>query len=246
MTQIWAHRGARREAPENTVPAFERALAYGVDGVEFDVQLTADGALVVIHDETVERTTDGQGHVGRHTLAQLRRLDASAGFAGFGGVRVPTLAEVLEVVAPAGVAINIELKNSVEPYPGLEERVLGVVEEFGIADRLVLSTFNHYSLKKLVDLGAPGELGMLYSDPLYRPWRYASRLGMGALHPPARFVVGARYVRKAHRAGLAVRPWVVNGERRLLRMFAWGVDAVFTDLPERALQLRDGAGAALS
>jgi glycerophosphoryl diester phosphodiesterase len=242
MTQIWAHRGARREAPENTLPAFERALEIGVDGVEFDVQLTADGAMVVIHDETVDRTTDGQGPVVAHTLAQLRRLAATDGMAGFGGVRIPTLTEVLEVLAPAGVAINIELKNSIEPYHGMEERVLAAVDAFGIADRVVLSTFNHYSLKKLQAVGARSELGMLYTDPLYHPWRYASRLGVAALHPPARYVRGHRFVRKAQAAGLAVRPWVVNGERRLARMFAWGVDAVFTDAPRLALELRDAQG----
>lgn len=237
MTQIWAHRGACREAPENTLPAFERALAHGVDGVEFDVQLTADGVPVVIHDETVERTTSGQGHVVGHSLAQLRRLDASAGMEGFGGVRVPTMAEVLDLVVPSGVAVNIELKNSEEDYPGLEEKVLAAVEAYGIADRVVLSTFNHYSLRRLRRLGAPVELAMLYTDPLYKPWRYAARLGVGALHPPARYVWGAGYVRKAHAAGLKVRPWVVNSERRLARLAAWGVDAVFTDAPDVAVAL---------
>lgn len=244
MTQIWGHRGARREAPENTVPAFRRALEIGVDGVEFDVQLTADGAMVVIHDETVDRTTDGHGPVVGFTLAQLRRLEATDGMDGFAGVGIPTLAEVLDVVAPAGVAINIELKNSVEAYHGLEERVLAAVEAYGIADRVVLSTFNHYSLKRLQELGAPSELGMLYTDPLYKPWRYAARLGVGAIHPPARFVMGRGYVRRAHAAGLAVRPWVVNGERKLARMIGWGVDAVFTDVPRLALEVRERLTAA--
>lgn len=238
MTQIWAHRGARREAPENTLPAFELAVAQGAEGIEFDIQLTADGATVVIHDETVERTTDGTGPVVGFSLAQLRGLDASAGMPEYAGVQIPTLADVLALLAPTGLTLNIELKNSVEDYPGLEERVLAAVAAHGIADRVVLSTFNHYSLKKLQELGAPSELGMLYTDPLYKPWRYAAKLGVGAIHPPARFVLGGNYVRKAHASGLAVRPWVVNGERKLARMFRLGVDAVFTDLPGEALALR--------
>jgi glycerophosphoryl diester phosphodiesterase len=244
MTLIWAHRGARREAPENTVPAFEQALRHGVDGVEFDVQLTADGSVVVFHDETVDRTTDGTGRVVTQTLAGLRRLEASDGMAGFAGVRIPTLAEVLEVVVPSGVAINIELKNAVEAYPGLEERVLAAVDAFGVADRVVFSSFNHYSLKKLQALGATSQLGMLYSDPLYHPWRYASQLKVGAIHPPARYVLGKGFVRKAHAAGLAVRPWVVNSERKLARMIRWGVDAVFTDVPAIAVRVRDAAAGA--
>lgn len=245
MTRIWAHRGARREAPENTLPSFALALEHGVDGIEFDVQLTADGVPVVIHDETVERTTDGQGPVVGLTFERLRELEATDGMAGFDGVRIPTLGEVLELVAPSGVAINIELKNSEQPYPGLEEVVLAAVGEFGIADRTVLSSFNHHSLKRLQHLAAPCELGMLYTDPLYRPWRYASDLGVAALHPPARYVYSRGYVVKAHKAGLAVRPWVVNGERRLARLFRWGVDAVFTDVPDLALRLRDGSARSL-
>lgn len=240
MTQIWAHRGASREAPENTLPAFERALSQDADGVEFDVQLTADGVPVVIHDETLERTTDGRGRVVAYSLDQLRRLDASAGMAGFAGVRVPTLDEVLELVAPTGVAINVELKNSVEDYPGLEEKVLAAVAEAAPAGHVVLSSFNHYSLKRLQALAAPWELGMVYSDPLYKPWRYAAKLRVAAIHPPARLVLGRGWVHKAHDAGLAVRPWVVNSPRNLARMFRRKVDAVFTDVPALALQLRDG------
>lgn len=242
MTQIWAHRGAPREAPENTLPAFELAVAQGAEGIEFDVQLSADGTVVVIHDETLERTTNGAGPVADRSLAQLRSLDASAGMPGYAGVQIPTLADTLALLAPTGVMLNIELKNSVTDYPGLEERVLAAVAAHGIADRVVLSSFNHYSLKRLQHLGAAaGELGVLYSDPLYKPWRYAARLGMGALHPPSRLVLGPGYMRRAHAAGLAVRPWVVNSERRLGRMFAWGADAVYTDLPALALRLRDGA-----
>ena len=239
MTQIWAHRGARREAPENTLPAFELAVAQGADGVEFDVQLTADGTVVVIHDETVERTTDGIGPVVGFGLAELRGLDASAGLKSYTGVQIPTLADTLALLAPTGLQLNIELKNSDEAYPGLEEKVLAAVAAHQIADRVLLSTFNHYSLKKLQDLGAPSQLGMLYTDPLYKPWRYAAKLGVGAIHPPARYVLTAGWVRKTHAAGLAVRPWVVNSERMLARMFSWGVDGVFTDVPGEALALRE-------
>jgi glycerophosphoryl diester phosphodiesterase len=242
MTQIWAHRGARREAPENTLPAFEFALGLGVDGMEFDVQLTSDGVPVVIHDETVDRTTDGKGAVVGFAFEQLRELDASAGFEGFADVRIPTLDEVLDLLVPSGMVLNIELKNSVQDYPGLEEKVLDAIEARGIAGQVVLSSFNHYSLKRLQRLGAPSPLGMLYTDPLYRPWRYAAKLGVAALHPPARYMYGKRYVRKAHAAGLAVRPWVVNGRRNLARMLNAGVDAVFTDTPQLALELRDGQG----
>jgi glycerophosphoryl diester phosphodiesterase len=238
VTEIWAHRGARREAPENTLRAFELAVTQDADGIELDVQLSADGVVVVMHDETVDRTTDGSGPLVGHTLAQLQSLDASAGMARYTGVQVPTLAEALDLLAPSGLKLNIELKNSEEVYPGLEEQVLAAIAAHDLADRTVLSTFNHYSLKKLQALGATSQLGMLYTDPLYKPWRYASRLGVGAIHPPARFVLGGGWVRHAQAAGLAVRPWVVNSERLLARMFRWGVEGVFTDVPARAVAVR--------
>lgn len=238
MIEIWAHRGARREAPENTLPAFELAVAQGADGIELDVQLSADGAVVVIHDETVDRTTNGHGPVVGHRLAQLQRMDASAGMAGHLGVQIPTLEQTLDLLAPSKLRLNIELKNSEEDYPGLEEKVLAAVAAHDLADRVVLSTFNHYSLKRLQALGATSQLGMLYTDPLYKPWRYASRLGVGAIHPPVRFVLGGGWVRHAQAAGLAVRPWVVNSERALGRMIRWGVDGVFTDAPAFAAAVR--------
>lgn len=241
MTQIWAHRGCRREAPENTLPAFELAIRQGADGVEFDTQLTADGTVVVIHDETVDRTTDGTGPLVGFGLERLRELDASGGLAGFGGVRIPTLTEVLSLVAPTRLALNIELKNSVEPYPGMEEQVLAAVAEFGLSDRVTLSSFNHYSLRRVQELDPRIPLGMLYTDPLYKPWRYAASLGVAAIHPPARLVLGRRYIQGCHAAGLAVRPWVVNGRRHLARMFHWGADGVFTDVPALALQQRAAA-----
>lgn len=237
MTQIWAHRGARTMAPENTVPAFELALAQGAEGVEFDVQLTADRVPVVIHDETLERTTDGRGRVCDHTLAQLRLLDASAGFIGHAGTRIPTLDEVLAAVG--AVTVNIELKNNKVAYPGLEEIVLAAVDRAGLADQVVLSSFNPESLRRLRALGAPSPLATVFSDRLLQPWRVAQRLGATAIHPHRRLVLGRGYVRRAHAKGIAVRPWVVNRPRDLRRMFRLGVDAVFTDVPDVALALRD-------
>lgn len=237
MTRIWAHRGASRDAPENTLPAFERAVEQGADGVEFDVQLTADGAVVVIHDETLERTTDGNGAVAATTLDALRRLDASGGRDGFAGARVPTLEEVLDLFAPTRLVVNIELKNSVEPYPGMEEKVLAAIEARAMDDRVVLSTFSQDSLRHLQRLGTTIERALVYSGPLVRPWRLARELGAAAIHPSARFVWGAGFVRRVQAEGLRLRPWVVNDPRQLARMSRWGVDAVFTDEPQRVRAL---------
>ncbi|MGB7963740.1 MAG: glycerophosphodiester phosphodiesterase [Propionicimonas sp.] len=234
---IWAHRGARRQAPENTLPAFRRAIELGAEGVEFDVQLSADGVSVVIHDETLDRTTDGHGRVVDHTLGELRALDASAGKPGFPGVVIPTLDEVLAVFAPTELAVNIELKNSVVEYPGLEEAVLAAVSKHGLERRVVLSSFNADSVARLQDLTSIPR-AFVYDRLLRRPWAVAARLGAVAVHPPSRFVVSPRYVTRAHQAGLAVRVWTVNSERELRRMYHCGVDGVFSDVPDVALAVR--------
>lgn len=235
MTAIWGHRGASGHAPENTLPAFALALEQGADGIELDVQLTSDGEVVVIHDRTLERTTDGTGRVVDHTLADLRRLDASRGWEGFAGARIPLLAEVLELVVGSGAVVNIELKNGGKvPYRGLEERVLAVVADADASDRVVLSTFNHYSLRTLQGLGASMPLGALYSDRLYKPWKYVARLGADCLHPPVRTVRERKVVTRSHELGLKVHVWTVNTPADLERMGRLGVDAVITDVPDVA------------
>lgn len=243
MIGVWAHRGARLVAPENTLPAFAAALAAGADGVEFDVQLSRDGHPVVIHDETVDRTTDGSGMVRDLTLAQLQELDAAAGMAGIDGARIPQLGEVLQLLAGTGLGVNVELKNSVVDYPGLEQTVLAAVADAGMTGPVVYSSFSRASVAQLATLtrSGPAEatVGLLWERPLLRPLRLARDLGARAVHPPARLVPGAGWVNRAHGLGLAVRPWVVNGEAAVRRARRLGVDAFFTDDPTEALALRN-------
>jgi glycerophosphoryl diester phosphodiesterase len=249
--------------------------------VEFDVQLTRDGQLAVIHDETVDRTSDGTGRVVDFTLSQLREFNASARFeGGFERTDIPTLDEVLDLLAPSPMSVNIELKNSVIAYPGLEERVIEKISEFSLGGRVVLSSFSQESVQRLKSLqdsaGNAGlfELAALFEVPLWRPfdkaiepdplaaaksaqpgafselgdlfsvlsWRPVPRtveLGAQAVHPPAPTVWNSRYVRKAHEAGLKIRPWVADLNRTLAKLISWGCDAVFTNVPDVALRLRD-------
>ena len=149
VTAIWAHRGACAYAPENTVPAFEVAVQMKADGVEIDVQRSADGQIVVIHDETINRTSNGVGRVVELTLEELRRCDFTNGFAGRRNVKIPTLRDALDVFRPTSMTVTIELKNSVELYPGMEDQVLRIVQEMGMEDQVVYSSFNHFSLANL-------------------------------------------------------------------------------------------------
>ncbi|MDR1237759.1 MAG: glycerophosphodiester phosphodiesterase [Propionibacteriaceae bacterium] len=237
MTKIWAHRGASAYAPENTLPAFELAIAQGAEGVEFDVQLSADNELVVIHDETLERTTDGAGLVKDHDLKTLKRLNANAGRGGV-PVRIPTLAEVLYLFAPTELDINIELKTSIVDYAGIEELTLELVDTLGLAERVVLSSFNHYTLHRAQRLGTECEIATLFTDPIYQPWEYSKDFGAAAIHPYLGHITAQAFVGESHAAGIKVRPWVADERADLLRMIGWGVDALFTDVPDIALEAK--------
>lgn len=249
MTQIWGHRGASAWAPENTLPAFELALEQGADGFELDVQLSSDGEAVVIHDETLERTTNGRGRVADHPLALLRTLDASAGQADYAGTRIPTLGEVFALVKGTSAHVNVELKNNRVRYRGLEARVLDLADEYDVTGQVVWSSFNHPSLRRLRRLlrrrerelhldqhrrgHAAEALGVLYSDILYQPWHYAALLGASALHPPLP-LVDRRLVERCRAAGLAVHVWTVDDPADVRRLAALGVEAIITNDPALA------------
>lgn len=240
MVEIWAHRGARTDAPENTIEAFAKAIADGADGVELDVQLSRDGHPVVIHDETLQRTSDGTGLVKDHTLAELKALDASGGRAGFAGVQIPQLGEVLELVAGSNLKLNIELKNSEIEYLGLEQIVLDAVAAAQLTDRVVLSSFSQPSVARLVELTGI-EVGLLFeiNQLLLAPWQTAVALGARALHPPRRRTT-AHLVKRSHAAGLNVRVWTANEPQRITRLIGLGVEGIFTDVPAFAVAQRAG------
>lgn len=246
MVEIWAHRGAKAEAPENTLAAFAVAIDVGADGIEFDVQLSSDGYPVVIHDETLERTTNGHGWVKDHTLAELLALDASGGADGFAGESIPRLEQVLALVAPTPLRVNIELKNSEIDYPGLEEAVLAAVAEAGMSRRAVYSSFSADSVRRLVALAPDAEVSLIYSRPLIRPLRTAEALGASGLHPDRRLFRGAGWVRRAHLRKLAVRVWVANTAERMTTLIRADVDGFFTDDPRLAVRVRDAVMGSLA
>lgn len=183
--RIWAHRGCSQRYPENTLLAFEKAAEIqNLAGIELDIQLTKDGELVVIHDERVDRTTEGIGFVRDYTLAELKKLHIYAG--DNPSQSIPTMDEVfdlLEKYLKSGLKLNIELKNSIYPYDGMEEKVMEIVHKRGLREAVVYSTFHAKSLEKLKTLDADAELGILdrrVSDCMYK---VKGGCGAAALHP---------------------------------------------------------------
>ena len=234
---ILAHRGASALAPENTAVSFQMAIDMGADGVEFDVQMTKDDELVIIHDEKVDRTTNGQGYVKDYVLNEIKSLDAGVSvFPKFTGEKILTLHETLEIVKQCEI-INIELKNGIIKYPGLEEKVIHAVRSCHVEQKVILSSFNHFSIHKISNIAPDIRAGILYVSILYNPWDYARQVGAGAIHPHYLGITG-EMIEKSHENGMKVNVYTVNEERDIIQMCKQGVDAIITDYPDRAIRLR--------
>ncbi|MFW5790024.1 MAG: glycerophosphodiester phosphodiesterase [Bacillota bacterium] len=235
-TKILGHRGAMGSAPENTLPSFKKAIADSADGVEFDVQLSADGVPVVIHDERVDRTTDGKGPVNQMSVREIKKLDAGSFFADkFVDTAMPLLTEVIEVIQGMDI-INLELKNSNINYEGMEKKVIEITKEFGVFNKTIFSSFNHYSLNKVKEIEPEAKTGVLYMAGIYQPWEYARKLDAAAIHPFYAAVV-PEIVKKCHNHGLAVNVFGVNGDETIRQLLMMNVDAIITDYPARAREI---------
>ena len=239
MTYIFAHRGSSGTHPENTMEAFAAAEKAGADGIELDVQLSADGEVIVIHDETVDRTTNGKGFVQGHTVKELKCLNANYKFKSiFHKARIPMLREVFDWLLGNQLICNIELKNTAMPYEGMEEKVLSLIAAYGLEKRVILSSFNHASLVLCKKLAPWVEIAPLYRDGLYMPWVYARSLEAGGIHPKLR-AVNRNVIEKAMEYGVAVRPYTVNKEKDMKKLFLLNCSAIITDYPKKAVQLRE-------
>ncbi|UQZ35144.1 hypothetical protein C2I18_17395 [Paenibacillus sp. PK3_47] len=228
----FAHRGASAVCPENTMAAFRKSLELGATGIETDVQMTRDGGLVLIHDEKVDRTSNGKGYLKDQTLAEVRQLDAGSWFGPeFKVEPFPTLEELLDLLKDRDTVLNIELKNGVFMYPGMEEKVIAAVRKYGMSDRVILSSFNHYSLAHCKTLAPEIRTGILYGDGLYRPWDYAKSLTADALHAYLP-TVRPGFVSEAAQNGIAYHPWTVNDPAQMQALIDMQVSGIITDHPD--------------
>lgn len=231
--KIWAHRGACAYAPENTMPAFELAKRLGADGIELDVQLTKDGIPVIIHDERLDRTCDGTGFVKDYTLEELRKFNAAKKYPAYGRVEIPTLAEFYAWLSDTELTVNLELKNSIVLYDGLEEKVLTLAKEYGVEDRIIYSSFNHYSMQRIKQLCPEAKAAFLYSNGILDIAEYADKYHMDAVHPSLKNLEYSDIVKECHAKGIKVHVWTVNEDADFERLKALGVDAVITNYAEK-------------
>ena len=234
---VIGHRGASGLAPQNTLPAFARAVALGVDMVELDVQLSRDRELVVIHDPQLDATTDGRGSVAERTLAELRRLDAGSWLApSWIGTPIPTLREVLELVAHE-VLVNVEIKTDAVTDVvdgGVENDVVDLVRSLGLERRVIVSSFDPRALAHLRQLAPEIATASLYNRSLHRglsPIEIMDAVGSRAFNLSRR-QVGRGVVELCHRHGRPVGVYTVNEPAEMRALAELGVDALFTDRPD--------------
>ena len=237
---IFAHRGASAHAPENTLAAFELALEQKADAIELDVKLSADGRAVVIHDSTLDRTTGTHGRVKDLSLAELQLLDAGSFFSEkYRGEQIPTLEQVFEAVGKRTL-INVELTNYTTPRDQLVEMVCMLVKKFGLQKSILFSSFFGSNLSKAQAYLPEVPRGLLAFDGWLGAWARSFGFNFGryqALHPYLKDVT-PQQVQRVHRLNRRIHVWTVNAAEDMRRLFHWGVDAIFTDDPQLAVQVR--------
>ncbi|MGJ7043857.1 glycerophosphodiester phosphodiesterase [Thermoanaerobacterium thermosulfurigenes] len=236
-TLVIAHRGDSKNAPENTLSSFKRAVDVGSDGIELDVQLSKDGYLVVIHDERVDRTTDGIGYVKDYTLKELKRLSAGIKFGrNYMNEKIPTLTEVFELLENKSILVNIEIKSGLISYPGIEEKLVNCIFEYNFEDLVLISSFNHYSLKTVKDIEPRLNIGLLYECGLVEPWHIANRMHAYSLHP---FYVNIipEVVKGCKSNNVQLFPWTIDDEELMKNMIRLGVDGIITNDPSKLIDL---------
>jgi glycerophosphoryl diester phosphodiesterase len=235
MTQIFAHRGYSASFAENTMGAFLEAAKVGADGLELDVQLTKDGELVVIHDEKVDRTTNGNGLVKDYLFKDLRKLNANNKIEI--NEPIPALVEVFEWLKTNRLLCNIELKNGLIPYKGMEEKVIQLIRKYDLMDRIIISSFNHYSIVYSYSLAPDIETAPLFLEGIYMPWVYSQAIRAKGIHPKYSAMSDDVIIRTMNN-GIAVRPYTVNKDVDMHRFFNIKCTAFITDDPKKALKLR--------
>ncbi len=238
-TIIYAHRGASKHAPENTMPAFELAFESGADGIETDVQLTKDHIPILMHDENVRRTTNGTGFVQDYTFQQLQQLDAGSWFAPhYANTSIIALEDLLQWTSDKRILLNLELKTNVIHYKNIEQIVYDLLIQYDKLNQTVISSFNSNSIRNINKLDSSVTTAWLSSNNKIDLLSYAKGLGAQGLHLKSR-LVNASLIKKAAQNDLYIATYTVNRPGQMMRYYNLRCHAIFTDLPHLAVETRE-------
>ena len=228
---IIGHRGAPAHAPENTMASFRKAVELGATFIETDLRLSHDARFVIMHDATLDRTSNGRGLVRDFTLAQLRELDAGSWYGcEFAGEKIPTMEEVLEFAREADVVFYLEVKH--EAGWGVHHGIVSALRAANDPARTVVISFDRHMLEKLRKLDAGLLTGFLFETPLEKAVEKAQAIGVRQILPRADLVT-RELLSEAHEAGLQVVTWTVNEAVEMERLIAMGVNGIMTNWPDR-------------
>lgn len=245
MPLVLAHRGANKVAPQNTLPAFQKALDFCADGLETDVHLSMDGHIVICHNYTIDETSNGTGRVDEMTLSQLKGFDFGSYFSDeFKGVTLPTLPELLDLTKSMKL-INIEIKPPQKDCD-LVKKVVETIHKYGIVENSIVSCFDPECIRLVKKIDKNVKTGLLYEDDelgreiiAFGVAKYCKQLNADAAHPH-RKLISHKEVIDLHDLGIAVNPWTVNKEEEIVRFTQWGCDALISDVPDYCLKVLEG------
>ena len=228
MIKVLGHRGAPAYEPENTLASFKKAIELGVDQIELDLRFSKDSKLVVIHDEKLDRTTNGKGLVREFTLAELKKLDAGK------GEKIPTLQEVIDLIRDKGIFLQIELKES-----NMQRHLLDLIQKNNLEERVMVISFLHEELRKIKELNPNIKTGVLIGQKLIDPLERLRQVRADAVSM-RHTLVNKRLVERLHQNNIELTVWVVNEPRDIRRAIKLGIDIIGTDKPDLVIsQLND-------
>lgn len=236
---IFAHRGASGEAPENTISAFSKALEQGAEAIELDIHLTRDGELVVCHDHTINRTSNGKGFICNYTLNEMRQYDFGSWFSSeYIGEQIPTLEEVLQLLQGTTVTLNIEIKNGLVVYDGIEEKLLSLLNQYRFLDQAIVSSFDHQCLNRIHTMKNAIRTSYILSQNLVNVMGYFE---YNQLQPysiqPNYYIVTQELISEAHERSIKVFPYTINDIKLGEKIQKLAVDGIITDFPNFFRQL---------
>lgn len=239
MVQIFAHRGFSGYYPENTMLAFQKVAEETVaDGIELDIQLTKDGEIVIMHDEMLDRTTNGSGWLKDHTLEELKMLSVGVNVKGFFPRQtIPTLREYFTWLKTTKLITNIELKTSYFEYEGIEEKLIAMVKEFGLEDQIWYSSFNHYTVARIKKLMPEAKCGLLTDTWLMNIGKYAASQGAASVNARTYFCAKEGVAADLHAHNIALQAWTPNDAEMMQELVDAGVDVLITNYPDIAAKV---------
>ncbi|SCH82626.1 MULTISPECIES: glycerophosphodiester phosphodiesterase [unclassified Romboutsia] len=237
MIKNFAHRGFSGKYPENTLLALQKAIEIGSDGIEFDVQLTKDGQVVIIHDETIDRTSDGTGYVCDYTYDELIKYDFSGRYMGkVEKQKLPLLKDYFEMVKDTNIISNIELKNSILDYKDIEQKVYGLIVEYGLKDKVIISSFNHESIIRMKKIDESIVCGFLVDCTMLDAPMYIKKYNVECFHPSG-YSLTKEKVEALQNQGILVNVWLGSHNMDYKELIDMGIDILISDNPDQVKEI---------